>query len=194
MLSALVDYELCKRLIQALTNIFQSSDMIYFTAFHVVLLCYFSLAHGHQKHCLKDADATSLANRWLEMNAKLDTSIAASLVTENFTLEDETINFGVGTCVLPPEGPYVFNKAGLITNLGIRVGEAIVLNQSYTPLLIVHDCEHISIRWQGQGFTKGNVVEQVSFLIELTGHKAYICQYCITRRVSEVERNRCAHG
>jgi hypothetical protein len=134
--------------------------MFYFTVFYVAFLCCFTRVNAHQKHCLKDADAASLANRWLQMNANLDTNIAASLVADNFTLEDETINLGVGACILPPEGPYVFNKEGLITNLGIRAGEAIVLNQSYSILLLVHDCEHISIRWQGQGVTKGNVVNK----------------------------------
>jgi hypothetical protein len=114
-------------------------------------------AHGKKKHCLKDSDAKSLSDRWLALNAALDLTAAAAIVTDDFTLEDETINFGVGACVLPPEGPYVFNKAGLIANFNIRIGESLVTNQSFTPLLVVHDCENIAIRWQGMAYAKGNI-------------------------------------
>lgn len=91
------------------------------------------------------------------MNAALDAKAAASLVTDDFTLTDETINFGVGACFLPPEGPYVFNKAGLITNLAIRVAEAITTNLKYTTLLLVHDCENIAVRWQGEAIAVGHI-------------------------------------
>jgi hypothetical protein len=114
-------------------------------------------AHGKKRHCLRDADATSLSNRWLAMNAALDVTAAASLITDDFSIEDETINFGVGACVLPPEGPYATSKAAFIANLNIRMAEALVTDQSYTPLLVVHDCEHISVRWQGMATAKGNI-------------------------------------
>lgn len=108
-------------------------------------------------HCLNDTQATTIANAWLDVNARNDGQAAAALVTDGITVDDETINFDVGTCVLPPEGPYISGKQSLIANFAIRLGEAIVNGQKYIPLLISHDCVNIAIRWQGVATAKGNL-------------------------------------
>ena len=108
-------------------------------------------------YCLNEWAANDIANRWLSLNAALDKTAAAALVTDDVTVEDETINFGVGQCVLPPEGPYVFNKQGLLMNFDIRAQESTVNNQQYVALKIVHDCNSIAIRWQGTATAKGGI-------------------------------------
>ena len=85
-------------------------------------------------------------------------ALAADAVTEDFTYTDETLNFGVGPCVAPPEGPLVFSRNDFIGLLSITIGEATLMDEKFEVLDTVIECEKLAVRWLGSGKAVGNVL------------------------------------
>jgi len=154
--------------------------------FPIFYLCLLSLLsclgsawdHGHHQHCLTDEDATDLMNKYYSIWSSRDltavTQIVNDLVTDNFTREDETLklvpvflfsivlftneyfSFGLGPCVIGPEGPYAPNKQVFLLTLAARLAETTIANEAYETLWMVHDCESIAFRWQASAVAIAN--------------------------------------
>ena len=104
------------------------------------------------KDCLNKHEAEDIVERWISQfeakDAAVSASIADGLVSNDFTFEDETVNFFFGPCLLPIEGPYVTSKARFIESLGFRATTSILGPENFTPLDIVADCDSIAFRWR----------------------------------------------
>lgn len=106
------------------------------------------------KKCLTETEACSLVETWYSIFSSRDfgyvESTVTELVTDDFTAEDETINFGVGPCVLPPEGPYATGKEAFLFSLQLRLAEvsAEFKDETYETIRMVHDCNTVAFRWQ----------------------------------------------
>ena len=124
------------------------------------------LASAHQgggkKVCLTSTTATDLLTRyfaaWTSPDAASVPSLAANAVTSDFTYTDETLNFGVGPCVAPPEGPLVFSRDDFVGLLQITIGEATITDEKFEVLDVVVECEKLAVRWLGSGKAVGNVL------------------------------------
>lgn len=75
------------------------------------------------------------------------TKLVNDFATDSVTREDETINFGLGPCVIGPDGPYAPNKQVWLLTLQARLAETTIENESYQTLWMVHDCNNITFRW-----------------------------------------------
>jgi hypothetical protein len=98
---------------------------------------------------------------WTASNAAAVPGLVANVVTEDFTYTDETLNFGVGACVAPPEGPIVFSANDFAGLLAITMAEATIMDESFEVLDTVIECEKVAFRWLGTGKAVGNVLPNV---------------------------------
>ncbi|KAI9804895.1 MAG: hypothetical protein M1833_006198 [Piccolia ochrophora] len=106
----------------------------------------------HSRHrCLTDREARKITDRWIRLNV-YELDLLDRTVTDDFSVEDETISFFF-PCDFPPTGPYVTSKAALLTTLENRPPG--VTTFGYDVLIIFHDCNSIAFRWQHNGETDG---------------------------------------
>jgi hypothetical protein len=129
----------------------------------LILLCLpFTLAHKPKRPCLTASTASALLTRFFTTWSTTDTSaipsLAVDLVTSDFTFEDETINFGVGPCVAPPEGPLILNRDAFIALLKLRQADSLITEEKYDVLDTVVECEKIAVRWQASGKAIGYAI------------------------------------
>ena len=134
----------------------------------LTLLCVLPAAFAHwppKKPCLNADSVAGVLNRWYAAWTATDAAAAAALVpalvTEDFTYTDETINFGVGACVAPPEGPIVFGRNDFAVYLAIVLGESTIYDVHYEVLDTVIECEKFAFRWLGTVKAVGNVIPNV---------------------------------
>ena len=105
---------------------------------------------GHP-NCLCDEDASDIVSRWVTLHTTDPTtpayaSLAASTLSEDITVEDETVNFFFFPTMAA--GPYVTNSTTFI----IFQAVAYEGSQTGTPTIspeipILHDCDTITFRW-----------------------------------------------
>jgi hypothetical protein len=136
--------------------------------YFLVFLCLLSAVLGHRpsrKPCLNADSVADLLDRWFAAWTSPDptavAALAANVVTEDFTYTDETLNFGVGACVAPPEGPIVFSRNDFAGLLAITVAEATITGEAFEVLDTVIECEKVAFRWLGTGKAVGNVLPNV---------------------------------
>jgi hypothetical protein len=112
--------------------------------------------------CLAPTAASDIITRYFAARTATDLaaipSLVTNLVTENFTYTDETLNFSVGPCVAPPEGPVVFNREIFIGFLTLVKGESTITEENFEVLDTIIECEKIAVRWQGSGKAIGKVL------------------------------------
>ena len=93
--------------------------------------------------CLTDGSAHKLVHRWIDLHeGQLD--LLDKTVTDHITVEDESINF---LFQLPP-GPYVVDKEALKSTLEYSLSQPGYRNLKIRPLVVLHDCDTISFRWE----------------------------------------------
>lgn len=93
--------------------------------------------------CLTDGAAHKIVHRWMALfEGHLD--LLDKTVTNHITVEDESINFLFGF----PPGPYVVGKDNLKEAIEFSQSQPGFKNQKFKSLLILHDCETISFRWE----------------------------------------------
>lgn len=122
-------------------------------------------AHKYKRPCLYEDSVVALLTRyfaaWTATDASAVPALVADVVTEDFTYTDETINFGVGACVAPPEGPIVHSREEFAGFLAVLIGEATIYDEAFEVLDTVIECEKVAVRWQGTGKAVGNVLPNV---------------------------------
>lgn len=93
--------------------------------------------------CLSDKSAHKIVHRWIALHeGHID--LLDRTVTNHVTVEDEQINFLFS---LPP-GPFAIGKEALKGTLEFAKAQTGTKNLKIKSLLILHDCETISFRWQ----------------------------------------------
>ena len=93
--------------------------------------------------CLTDGAAHKIVHRWIALHeGHLD--LLDKTVTDHITIEDESVNF---LFQLPP-GPYAVGKAALKDTLEFSLSQPGYRNLKIKSLLILHDCDTISFRWE----------------------------------------------
>ncbi|KAI9815232.1 MAG: hypothetical protein M1827_002712 [Pycnora praestabilis] len=102
--------------------------------------------------CLSDQDANRIVKRWYSI-FEGQVELVNRTVTDDFTFEDETINFFFPQ-YFPPTGPYVTSRTSFIQTLQ-PTGPPGVENITFTVIAMVHDCNTISFRWQYNGIDTG---------------------------------------
>jgi len=100
--------------------------------------------------CLSDGDAKTIVQRWISLfEGKTDQLDRA--VTKGVTLEDEQVNFLFN---LPP-GPYAVGKEAFRGVLDFNKSQVGSKDLNIEALLILHDCDTISFRWQAKSVATG---------------------------------------
>jgi hypothetical protein len=99
---------------------------------------------GHKRHgCLSDRAVHKIVQRYVSLGeGSID--LLDQVVTEDVIFEDEQVNF---TMELPP-GPYAVGKEAVRRILEFVHSQSGFKTIKIEPLLIVHDCDTISFRWQ----------------------------------------------
>jgi hypothetical protein len=106
---------------------------------------------AHKRHgCLTDADARKIVNRWMSL-FEGQTDLLSQTVTKGIILEDEEVNF---LFTLPP-GPYAVGREALRGVLNFAKSQVGSKNLNIESLLILHDCDTISFRWQSTAQATG---------------------------------------
>lgn len=106
--------------------------------------------HPHSG-CLSDHDAHEIVNRWIALGEG-QTDLIDQTVTDDITVEDESISF-LFNLTIP--GPYVVGKEAFRSTLEFAKSQVGIRNTNYEPLLILHDCDTISFRWQATAENTG---------------------------------------
>lgn len=107
----------------------------------------------HRSGCLDDRAARSIVDRWTSL-FEGDLDLLDRTVTDDVTLEDETVNFLFPPPALPPS-PFVRDKAGLRRTLEFVAADVTIRNRKFEPYIIVHDCDTISFRFQASAESTG---------------------------------------
>ena len=93
--------------------------------------------------CLTDGAAHKIVHRWIDIfEGRLD--LLDKTVTNHITVEDESVSFLFG---LPP-GPYAVGKKGLKDSVQYSLSQPGTKNLKIKSLIILHDCDTISFRYQ----------------------------------------------
>lgn len=124
-------------------NILLTSVLALFStaAFAVPEVSYSNIEKRHG--CLTDGSAHKLVHRWIALHeGQFD--LLDKTVTNHITVEDESINF---LFQLPP-GPYVKGKEALKSVLEYSLSQPGYRNLKIKPLVVLHDCDTISFRWE----------------------------------------------
>jgi hypothetical protein len=88
-------------------------------------------------------------------------ALVADVVTEDFTYTGETINFDLGPCIAPPEGPIVHSRDEFAGLIAITISRATIVDVAFEFLDTVIECNKIAVRWLGTGKAVGNVLPNV---------------------------------
>jgi hypothetical protein len=161
----------------------------------VAVLLPFTLPHhgSGEHHCLSPAQVDKLISSYFGVftstNPPEFPALVAALFTPDITWSDETINFGLGPCLIGPEDPVITSHAAFVASLTIRLATSTINDEHYNAYWVVHDCENISMRWQGTAKAKGNIPNKYSDLRSLTRVNKVLTreQHSIAERPNSLE-------
>jgi len=122
----------------------------------------FALAHKGKRPCLNADTAADFVGRffaaWTAADVSQVPALAANAVTEDFTYTDETLNFAVGPCIAPPEGPIAASLKDFITLISLTIADADIYDEAFEVIDTVISCDKLAVRWQGTGKALGSGV------------------------------------
>jgi hypothetical protein len=131
--------------------------------FILFLLCFFPMlisTHGYHKVCLTDVTTTTLLTKWFALFTGTDPtqfdSLTSAILTDDFTYEDETLNFAVGLCFAKAEGPIAPSRAIFVDVLQERLAESVTVGEKHEAVDTVRSCDKIAVRVQSSASAKGN--------------------------------------
>lgn len=106
--------------------------------------------HGHHG-CLSDRAARKIVDRWTSLlEGQID--LLDRTVTDDISYEDESVNFLFNST---QPGPFIVGKQTFRRRLEVGVAQVGTTNLNFEPLLILHDCDTISFRWQATAQNTG---------------------------------------
>ncbi len=114
--------------------------------------CHSYVSDGDNKRhgCLSDRAVHKIVQRYISLGeGSID--LLDQIVTEDVTFEDEQLSSILN---LPP-GPYAVGKEAVREILEVGQTQSTFKNTKIEPLLIVHDCDTISFRWQSTSEATG---------------------------------------
>lgn len=128
------------------------------------LLSFFPIlisSHSHHKPCLTDVAATTLITKWFTLFTSADSSqfgaLTSAVLTDDFTYEDETLNFAIGLCFVKAEGPIAPSRAIFVEILKARLADSGTVDEKHEALDTVRSCNKIAVRVQNSASTRGNI-------------------------------------
>jgi hypothetical protein len=145
--------------------------MGYFLAYITLFILFpFTSPHrgGNKHQCLTPSEVNNLISSYFAVFTSTNPpdfpALVAALFTPDITWLDETVNFGLGPCIVGPEDPSITSYESFVTSLNFRLAISTIKDEHYDAYWVVHDCENISVRWQGTAKAKGNIPNKYNVL------------------------------